>query len=379
MATVSVKNRPQVTSVRIVGPTFPLKGGVAQHTTELAERLSERSVDAQIDSWAAQYPSRLYPGTQEVATSGRPFEPTTRRLKWYSPWSWWKVGRDSRQADLLALALVTPFQIPAYLSMLAARGRRRSAVIAHNVLPHEPQPWDKPLVRALLSQTDLVITHTPAEADRARQSGAKAVAVAPLPPHFPTQATDNRSGSKVHRSILFFGLVRDYKGLDDLLAALVAVPDVRLTVAGEIWGSQEELEASIDELGLSDRVTLTGGYVDDADIPSLFADHDLLVLPYRSGTASQHALLAHRLGLPVLATRVGSFPAQITDGGNGLLVDPEDPEALAEAIASMLEPEQLERLRGDLPPPDASAEAWSLYLDKLLDPSPATVSNNEST
>ncbi|MBL7496850.1 glycosyltransferase [Frankia sp. CNm7] len=387
--------------IAIVGPTHPYKGGIAQHTTELAHRLARRGHDVWIESWSAQYPARLYPGQQRVdAPEMEPFPATGYPLSWWRPDGWVRLGRRlRRRADAVVVVVVTPIQAPAYLGILAGLGRagRRAAgpavlALCHNVLPHERRRLDEPLIRAVLRRAGAVLVHTDAEATRAAALTAAPVRVAAMAPHLWTApsrrvhaadapAAPDRAGEPAgqatgeatsalggpRRRLLFFGLVRPYKGLDVLLRALAAgPPDVALTVAGEFWGGQEATQALVAELGLADRVELRPGYVDAADVPALFAAADALVLPYRAGTASQNVDLAHLHGLPVVATSVGTLPAAVSDGVDGLLVPPGDPAALAAALRRLYEPGVLTALAAKVRPPD-TAGGWERYLDTLLE------------
>lgn len=363
--------------VMIVGPTFPNKGGGAQHTTELAHRLARRGHPTVVESWAVQYPGFLYPGQQTIdAPEGEPYPHVRRHLHWARPWRWWSVGRGARSGDVLVLALLSSVQVPAYLGILAGlrarrRGGTRVVVICHNVLPHEPKPYDRPLVRALLRRADLVVTHSDEQRDLAEELTSAPVRSVALPPHLPSHRTAAASTEDYvpRRNLLFFGLVRPYKGLDVLLRALAAGPEgVSLTVAGEFWGGEEDTRRLIDELGLAGRVDLRPGYVPAADLPALFAGADALVLPYRSATASQNVWLGHEHGVPVIATNVGALAAGIRDGVDGLVVEPEDVTALADALERFYRPGEPERMRAAVRPVDP-APYWDAYVAALLDQS----------
>ncbi|NUP80848.1 MAG: glycosyltransferase family 4 protein [Nonomuraea sp.] len=351
--------------IAIVGPTHPYKGGGAQHTTELAHRLAAQGHDVVIESWRAQYPSFLYPGQQTISEpEGTPYPKTARRLDWRRPDGWYAAGRRLRSADLVVLAVLSPVQVPPYLGILAGIGRKvRTVALCHNVLPHERKAYDQPLMKALLRRVDGVLTHSEEQAGLARElAPGKPVRVAGLPPHLPS--TTAEKAAQVHRRLLFFGMVRPYKGLDLLLRALP--DDVALTVAGEFWGGLDETRALIDELGLGDRVELRPGYVAAADVPKLFAAADALVLPYRSATASQNVWLGHEHGVPVIATRVGALADHVTDGVDGLLVEPGDAGALREAIERFYASGEPERLRSGVKAVDPEP-FWAAYAGALLD------------
>ncbi len=356
--------------IAVVGPAHPYKGGAAQHTTALAHHLSAAGHQTVLRSWRAQYPKLLYPGQLTVGTPEVALFPGTERpLAWYRPDSWWLTGRRlaRERFDAVVLSVVTPIQAPAYLTLARAARGGGCAVVAlcHNVLPHESRRMDEPLMRALLSSVDALVVHSDAEAALAATLTPAPVQVAALPPHWPgtgRQAAGRGQAAPVRHRLLFFGMVRRYKGLDLLLRALAeAGPPVGLTIAGEFWEGRDELLALISDLGLAGRVTVAEGYVPADGIPALFAAADALVLPYRSATASQNALIAFEFGLPVIATRVGALADAVDDGVNGILCAPGDASALAGAIEALYQPGALERLRAGVRSPD-SGPMWDDYL-----------------
>lgn len=355
--------------VVIVGPTFPSKGGISQHTTLLAHELSARGDDVTLCSWASQYPKRLYPGEVDVPDA-RPefplFPATTRRLRWWWPIGWISAGWKHRRADVVILVVVTPFQVPAYLGVIAGLRPRRPRVLAlcHNVLPHEARLFDRALMGSLLRRVDGVLTHTPALAAAAEQFTRAPVRSIEMPPHMPDAPVRLAAEAPVQSRVLFFGVVRPYKGVDVLVRALAEVPGIAATIAGEFWSDVEELRRLVAEQRVSDRVEILPGYVASGDIPRLFARSDAVVMPYRLGTASQNVQRAHAYGLPVVATRVASFPTDVKDGIDGILCDPDDPAALAGALRHLYEPGVLQRLRAGIEPADEST-AWSDYVDAL--------------
>src|SRR5690242_13890532 len=208
---------PRLMKIALVGPAHPYKGGGARHTTELAHRLAAAGHDVIIESWRAQYPRRLYPGQQTVdVPEGEPYPRTHRRLAWYRPDGWLAEGRRLRTADLVVFVLLTPIQVPPYLVIMSTLGHTRTAVICHNVLPHERRPVDVPLVRALLTRAGTVITHSAAQAAQAAGlAPGGAVRTVAMPPHLPATArqdNDHNERGRVphpaHCRLLFFGLVR---------------------------------------------------------------------------------------------------------------------------------------------------------------------------
>lgn len=365
--TTTVANRPH--RVVLVGPTHPYPGGIAQHTTRLALELEGAGVPVVVESWKAQYPKALYKGPDrvpdnqpEVGVAGDVRED----LAWYSPWSWWRVGRRSRGATV-GLSIPTPFHAVPYLTLLSAAGRATKTIaIVHNVLPHEPGPLDRILMGLLLRRVDRVIVHNEQAVHTAVALGVKpgAVQVLALPSPWPlTEVAATRPTSKGPVRLLFFGTIRPYKGLDILLKALATTEAVTLTIAGEFWEDEQKYRHQVQDLGISDRVSIRAGYVAEADFPELFAGADVLVLPYRSGTGSIVRELGFRFGLPVIATSVGSIAEGVVSGENGLVVIPESVEELAEALRQAGSRETLRKWRkGVTSRRDKQAELWARYL-----------------
>jgi glycosyltransferase involved in cell wall biosynthesis len=404
--------------ITLVGPAHPYKGGGARHTTELAHRLAAAGHDVIIESWRAQYPARLYPGQQLLdVPEGEPYPRIRRRLAWYRPDGWLAGGRRlASSADLVVFALLTPLQVPAYLAILAGLRRapdpRRpsTAVICHNVLPHERHPGDVALIRALLSRVDTVLVHSPAQAAQARElAPAARVVAARMPPHLPGAVPGlSPAHHQNHRAkrgvatapselcclggddppqtppahggaarptvppgpwagrLLFFGIVRPYKGLDVLLRAMARGPaHLTLTVAGEFWGGTRETEKLMAELGIADRVRLRPGYVPASELPALFAAADALVLPYREATASQNALLAFAHGVPVITTTAGALADLVRDGVDGLTCAPGDVADLARVLREISVPGMAGRLRAGVRAIDPGP-CWADYLKALL-------------
>jgi glycosyltransferase involved in cell wall biosynthesis len=256
-------------------------------------------------------------------------------------------------------------------------------VVCHNVLPHESRPADGLLTRLLLRRAGSALTHSEEEAARARAlAPAAQVTVARLAPHLPAAApvlhrSDHAGGSQdaerygLLRSapcrLLFFGIVRPYKGLDVLLRALARAPDhVMLTVAGEFWGRTEaEARALVAQLGLTGRVRLRPGYVAADQIPGLFAEADALVLPYRTATSSQNPWLGFAYGVPVIATRAGTLADLVRDGVDGLICEPDDEDDLLRALKRISAPGEAARLRSAVRPADPDGY-WDAYLATLL-------------
>lgn len=360
--------------IAVVGPTHPYKGGIAQHTTQLVHALARAGHEVLLEGWRNQYPAALYKG-QLTVPDDKPeipvFPRTVRRLSWNRPDSWLSAARRISRADAVVLVVGNAVQIVPFLTMLPPlrRGGARVIALVHNVDPHEGHAWDEPLMKALLRRVDAVMVHSNAQVEAARELGAREVHVHELPPNLnETVEVPPRSRMSADEPLrlLFFGLVRPYKGLDVLLRALPAVPQARLTVAGEFWSPKEETEALIADLGIGDRVVLDDGYVASQDLPALFGRHDLVALPYRTVTGSGIIKVAYGFNRPILVSDIGTLAEEIK-GGLGLSFPPEDPDALATAIRQATDPDAYNAMAQAVAsrPKDLEGE-WSGYVDALL-------------
>jgi len=337
--------------VALLGPTHPYRGGIAHYTTLLARALAARH-DVSIVSFSRLYPSFLFPGTTQFDGSGDailPPAPPERILDSIAPWTWSAAGRRLREIapDILVVSWWHPFFGPSLGT--AARGARprgatgpKRLFLCHNVEPHEPTPIDRALTSYGLGAADGFLVHARAEAERLRgRAGVRPVRVHPHPSYEifsakrPSREAARASLGAEGRVILFFGYVRPYKGLADLLQALaLARPDSwdLLYIVGEFYEPRARYEAALSHAALRDKVRVIDRYVANEEVAAYVAAADVVALPYRSATGSGIAQVAFGGGTPVIATRSGGLEDVVEDGKTGLLVPPSDPAALARAV-----------------------------------------------
>ena len=360
----------------IVGPTHPHTGGIAQHTTRLALELEKRGQMVVVESWSQQYPRFLRPDTRRLVNSepeiGLPRQ-VREKLAWWNPLSWWQAGVRARSASAIVINVPTPFHALVYRTLFAASGATPLRVaIVHNVTPHETRPGDGFLMRGLLRACHRVIVHSHAEAVGAESLGvgSSSIRTLSLPSPwfgpFSPEAPHQKSGQI---TALFFGTVRAYKGLDVLLKALVAIPELRLVIAGEVWSNRRELAKLMALDGVKSRVALREGYVEHDDFDELFGSADFLVLPYRSGTASVVKDLAFSHGLPVVATRAGAIAEGIVDGVNGALADPGSVASLTAALKRATDPDTLTQWKKAVAEQHIrNSSLWDDYCEAVVEP-----------
>jgi glycosyltransferase involved in cell wall biosynthesis len=326
------------TRVTVVGPAPPISGGIAQHSMRVAEALRARGAEVEVISWASQYPRLLFRGSGVDAGNERP-RGVRFMLRWWDPVSWVRAGRVARRGDVLVMQWVTP--VHALPQRIIARAARVPMVlIVHNAIPHERMPFDVRLARWIMRRATRVVAHSESVATEVRaMAPGVPVTVAPLPPLLPVHATAPPARPPLR--LLCLGFVRAYKGFDVAVDAVRILRDrgidAHLTIAGEIWEKADEWAQRVADPVLSRDVTLMDRYVSDTEVGRLLAEHHVLVAPYRSATQSGVVSLAFASGRPVVASDVGGLREVVTDGENGRLVPPGDPELLADALAEMVE------------------------------------------
>jgi glycosyltransferase involved in cell wall biosynthesis len=228
--------------------------------------------------------------------------------------------------------------IPRYDLRWVRRLRRPTVLTAHDVLPRQERNAAAWL--AVLALVDRVIVQSQRAVEQLAEAGVDRDKLVRI--QHPVFESGVRAEPPSGRTILFFGLIRRYKGLDVLVRALAGLPDVRLVVAGDPLDPVEPLQALARELGVAERIDWRLGFLPDDEIPRLMHEATLVALPYEKIDSSGVLATALGHGRPAVVTDVGGLPDAIRDFGAGRVVPPGDAPALAEAIRELLEPAALE-------------------------------------
>ena len=337
----------------LIGPTYPFKGGIAHHTTLLAQALSRRG-ELKFISFKRQYPRLLFPGQSGRDPSLEPMKPDQVEyiIDSLNPATWLAAARTMVrfEPEKVIIPWWVSFWAPQIWTLARYIKKNSSAEIVfycHNALEHETF-YPKVLAsKKVLLIADRILTQSEQETATLRRILGRDNIVTAYHPTIslaaPDQMTSLEAKERLHLHgpiILFFGFVREYKGLDILLEALALVRKKRpvtLMVVGEFWEDPQKYRRLIKKLGLDQAVILVEGYVPNEEVGTYFRAADLVVQPYRSATGSGISQLAYGFGRPVIATSVGSLSEVIEDGVNGRLVPPLDPVALGRAILASLD------------------------------------------
>jgi len=342
----------------LVGPTYPFRGGISHHTTLLYRHLRVRH-DVRFFAFSRQYPMWLYPAATDRDPSANPLdEPGVERaVDSMNPWTWLSVARRIRVAepDALVMPWWVAFWAPQMTTIgriVRGNGRTKVLFICHNVIEHEPSPLRRALTKLALSGGDRFVVHS--EEDRANLEqlvpGAR-VARTVLPSFGEVAAgRPSRADARARLGlrddeevVLFFGFVRPYKGLRQLIEAMprvLARRPVRLVVAGEFWHDRQTYFDRIADLDIGSSVTIRDRYATNEEVSDLFAAADLVAQPYETATQSAVTQIAFDVGRPVLVTAVGGLPESVRHGITGYVVPPSNPDAIADAVLDFFESER---------------------------------------
>lgn len=346
--------------IALLGPFWPYRGGIAHFSAALARGLAVRGHGVLTVTFRRQYPDLLFPGRTQLDAGSPPVDvPLAQRLlDTLNPLSWLRTARQiqAERPDVLVLAYWMSFFAPALgtvARLLRRRGVRVLAVV-HNALPHERRPGDAVLGRYALGACDGLIVMS----DAVRRDVERLVPGVPVRqvahpvydqfgPIVPQDEARQRLDVPAEGPLfLFFGFIRPYKGLRVLLDAfadvVARVPDARLIVAGEFYEGEDSLRTQAAPLGPA--VRFDADYVADDRVGLYFSAADAVVQPYVTATQSGVAQIAFHFGRPVVTTDVGGLAEVVPDGEAGLVVPPNDPTALADALVRFVEEGLGERL-----------------------------------
>ncbi|PEN14179.1 glycosyl transferase [Longibacter salinarum] len=338
--------------IAVVGPVHPYRGGIAHFTEMTVEVLARRGHDVRPISFSRQYPEMLFPGKTQYEPDGEPPDEVSgapRLIDSIRPWTWAKTAAHLARLkpDAVIFQYWMPFFAPAY--GLIARWLRRKGIpslaLVHNALPHERHLFDAQFSRFFLAACDSYVVMSDAVAADVRSlCGEDAVIEQiehPVYERFGEPVDQADARRQLHLPdeapvLLFFGFIREYKGLHILLEAMPrirdAVPEVRLVIAGEVYDDPERYRALIRKHELEEAVDWHNGYIPGDEVPVFFGAADLVVQPYVSATQSGVAQIAFHFETPMVVTDVGGLAEIVPDGEAGLVVPPENPDALADAV-----------------------------------------------
>lgn len=358
---------------------YPLRGGIAQFNAAMYGELGKTHT---VKAWnfKRQYPGILFPGKTQYVTpedKAAPIE-TERTLDTVNPFTWGRTARRiaAWEPDVLVMKYWMSWFAPS-LGHVARHLRRKGCkviTVLDNVIPHEPRFFDKPLTRFFLRSCDGFVALSDTVRDdllRLRPDAPYILHPHPLYDHFGpaadrTEALLRFGLDPAKKTLLFFGLIRDYKGLDILIDAFAGLgDDYQLLIAGEPYGSFEKYRKQMAALPGRDRIKAFPRYIDDGEVKDFFGAADLVVLPYRSATQSGISSIATHFEVPMVVTDVGGLKSTLGDRGTSIVVKHPVPEEIREAVEGFFADAGLRESLVGAMRREKQRLSWASFCDEL--------------
>lgn len=364
--------------ITLIGPTAPFKGGISHFSTSLALELKKNN-EVQFISWKRRYPSFLYPGKDQKDPKAKiKIKDAQFILDTLNPFSWIKASLQIRKqkADLVVFQWVSPFMSPvfstvSFISKLFTK--TQIMAICHAVRPHEQRKIDPFLTKMFFRFVDRFIVHSKQDLNdlnQLKKNPSAKLSFLPIFKNYPPGRFDIKlkEGLQLNdQVILFFGYVREYKGLINLIKAMPSIireVDCNLLIVGEFWKNKNEYLILIEKLNLMDRIKIVDEYVPDKKIGDYFAISNVVVIPYISATQSGVVQTSFNFNKPVITTNVGGLSEAVKNDKTGLIVPPNDTKALSDAIIKFFKENKAKKFIHNIKK-EKDKFSWKKYIQQI--------------
>ena len=364
----------------IIGPAYPLRGGPAVFNENLAWHCQQSGIETEILSYTYQYPSFLFPGSTQFNTSDAPKDQIKRRVLIHTlnPYTWWTTAKYIKQQkpDVILIRFWLPFFAPA-LGSIARLVFKSTRVIAltDNVIPHETRIGDRMLIRYFIKSCHGFITMSKSVKDELEHLNIKKPIALTPHPLYETYgpAMERKKAREILQLpmdadiVLYFGLIRHYKGLDLLIEAFnncaAQLPNMYLLIAGECYEKPEPYSAMIAESAYKQRIIWHQHFIKDEAIPAYFCAANLAAQTYRHATNSGVSMLAYYYRTPLLVTATGGLQDIVPHNKAGFCI-PVNTSAIAEHLVLYFKNNLEQPFKRGLESERIKYQ-WSAFLDAL--------------
>jgi glycosyltransferase involved in cell wall biosynthesis len=367
--------------VFIIGPAFPLRGGLASFDELFCEALNKEGHQCEIISYSLQYPNFLFPGSTQYHVNGTaPKNITIHTLiNSVNPLSWFKTASfiKKQKPDFIIFRFWIPFMGPALgtIARLVKKQNIKVLAITDNVIPHEKRLGDKQLASYFIKGCDAFVTMSKAvmnDLEKFTNTSHKKYLLHPLYTAFGDKIPKQEARLKLNlkqddRVILFFGLIRKYKGLDLLIEAfslLKANPHNKLLIAGEFYEDKQPYFDLISKYKLEEQIILLNQFIPNDDVKYYFSAADIVALPYRSATQSGVTQVSFHFEVPTLVTNVGGLGEIIPHNVAGYVVEP-NPQAIATSLEDYFENNKEQSFTEGMKQEKQKYE-WSIFVNEII-------------
>jgi glycosyltransferase involved in cell wall biosynthesis len=336
--------------VVIIGPAYPLRGGLASYDERLAREFNSSGYETTIYTFSLQYPGFLFPGTTQYSTGAAPADIDIKvRINSVNPLNWFAVGNELKKLrpDYIIVRYWLPFMGPCLGTILRRVKKNRFTkvvCIADNIIPHEKRPGDKAFTKYFIKPVDGFITMSEKVLGDLKHLTNR-------PSKYVAHPLYDNFGSKVDKAIarqhlgitddikvvLFFGFIRKYKGLDLLFESIKLLKEqgrldnMKFLVAGEYYEDEKPYNELIQQYGIVNELIMRTQFIPDEEVKYYLCSADVVIQPYRSATQSGVTPLAYHFEVPMVVTNVGGLPSLVPDRQVGLVAEPQ-PASIADKL-----------------------------------------------
>lgn len=365
----------------IVGSAYPLRGGLSAYNERLARAYLEQGDEVKVITFSLQYPAFLFPGKTQYSSEPPPADlDIDVEVNSVNPLNWIRVGRKIKKMrpGLLIMKFWIPFMGPCLgtiARMAGKNGHTRVISILDNIIPHEKRPGDRVLSNWFVKHVDgFVAMSEQVMNDLAGFDTQKPRKFCPHPlyDHFgplePKSSAQNKLGlDNDYQYLLFFGFIRDYKGLDLLLQAMadprMRKRKIKLLVAGEFYTDSKPYFGLIEKHNLQDVVVMSNDFIPDSKVADYFNAADLVVQPYKDATQSGVTQIAYHFEKPMVTTNVGGLAEIVPDGKVGYVVEPEVTE-IADAVVKFFDQDKADEFAENIKE-EKKKYSWERMLEAV--------------
>ncbi len=355
----------------------PFRGGIAQFSDQLRKALAKiREIES--FTFRQQYPNFLFPGQSQFEDSQPVFQ-FPRIVSTFRPWTY--ISSLFRLRKSKGNVFITSYWMSFFGPMMGFWAQflpKKTVKIAliHNLVPHEKRFFDDAFNRYFLNKYDgfVVLSESVKQAVMAQKPKAlTCVLKHPSYQQFGKKVDKDQARQEIgihpsKKTVLFFGLIRDYKGLDILLEAFSALDDsFQLLIAGEVYGDRNTYDALIQQ-SKNKQIYFFNQFIPSEQVQFYFSASDLCVLPYRTATQSGIKAMCDVFQLPVLVSQVGGLSEEIAENENGFIIQDMCPEALAVQITSLFAENRMENVSKNLQKQGEKNEnEWDEFAESVLE------------
>ena len=342
-----------VNKLVIIGPAWPLRGGLSAFDEKLATQFTEKGIQTRIDTFSLQYPSFLFPGKSQYTTDPKPINVNIDVcINSINPFNWIIIGLKlyREKPDLIIVRFWIPFLAPCLGTILKiAKKNKHTKVISiiDNMIPHEKRMGDRLLTKYFVKTVDGFIAMSEKVKNDIKTFSHKPVSISPHPifNHFGDPITKMEARTQLglpqqDKIILFFGYIRKYKGLDLLIQAManetIKNLGIQLIIVGEFYEDASTYHDLVNALGLQNRISFYSNYIPDGEVKNYVCSADFIIQPYKNATQSGVTPLAYHFEKPMLVTNVGGLADTVPHLKTGIVVAP-TAEEIAKGIETLYE------------------------------------------